>query len=252
MKVIFGMSLGSNESRFGFRVVFGVGNLDGCKPGLLATIEQKLELPSGCIADRPDLNPYTPGEHVKMAKYANAANHHTFYKQIIDEGLPAALMLEDDFSPLPGFLDGVSKAFASLNEHRGHDGWDLLYLHWYDTTVGGPDLEENGELNGLPFRRAGCFGSTASYVVSSLGAKRLIAMKDTLFCGGFIGIDDYLMSLAGKGCKEAWAPAAVYFANQAGVAAPYQVLDAYATRVHQGKQTNSFGQLSEDPNVAIC
>merc|ERR1719313_2833033 len=97
-----------------------------------------------------------------------------------------ALVLEDDVAVLPGlthdsFFKQLEVSISNL-EHVQGDDWDLLWLRWRDKTMeksmGVVDkiiLPETPTDPGL--KKAGCYGTTAAYVISRHGVQKILALQ---------------------------------------------------------------------------
>ena len=94
-------------------------------------------------------------------------SHYNLWRRIADEQIPAAVVLEDDAEPKPGFAEVVAEIAAC--DWR----WDLVYLHrdhsdkiyrTLQTFGGGYRL---AQLNKTP-------NAAGAYMISASGAKKLL------------------------------------------------------------------------------
>lgn len=165
----------------------------------------------------------------------NLVSHFMIYQQVVDRGLPAALILEDDLTMKDSrhvFIKRLSIALSNLEKVTSQDGgWDLLYLEWNDISKSRSSARKHwrsDQEDDPGLQVIGCYGSSAGYIISQAGARKMIQLKH-IYARRLIPIDDFLMSLSGHDCPWAWDVPAAYWANINSVE-PYRVLRGFSTK----------------------
>lgn len=108
------------------------------------------------------------GREMTDGEFACALSHRAAWQTVVDEGLPHALILEDDAIPgesLSGFLTA-----------GGYKAAPLVLLYHSNARVMGPGTEIAPGFTVRPLA-VSCFGSVA-YTVSCEGARWLLAQSD--------------------------------------------------------------------------
>lgn len=228
----FDVDIHSYTSSAGVTFMCGVGAYDATKPNWTpADIEHELQV--GRVRHIETIDPYFLmwGKKMKRSDWGCSVSHWKVYREMHTLNLSMAMVLEDDVTLLPGvspvsFFNQIEIAVSNLGHLYGRN-WDLLYLKWSatgDQKMGKEKIiPEQGLDPGLT--KVGCYGTTAAYIISHAGVKKLLALEDD-YWSNCMTIDDFLMSLFGRGCPEAWDTAAKLFAKKT-LQPPYKYINAY-------------------------
>jgi len=230
----FCVDVGSGLSPGGVRFDFTIGSFDGFRSDAVAQIKRLVDVRS--VSYWKDADPYrlvmSPElDQMKPKDVGCSVSHFLVWRAVAESPAAAALVLEDDARlshDLLSFHSSLSRAVLNMETLHGRQGWDMLYMDWAQVGSLQADrvlVPESDTDPGL--QRVSCFGTTTAYLLSKSGAAKLVRLKEEYF-SHFFAVDDFLMSLHGRGCPDAWARPAEYFSGALSME-PFRVLRAFAT-----------------------
>ncbi|XP_069792380.1 procollagen galactosyltransferase 2-like [Narcine bancroftii] len=117
-------------------------------------------------------------------------SHYYIWKEVVDQGLKKALVLEDDNRFKPHFRRKISKLMEDIEENQLD--WDLIYIGRKRMQVQHPEKSVPGIMNLV---EADYSYWTLAYIISQQGAKKLLAAEPL---GKMLPVDEFLPIMYNK------------------------------------------------------
>ena len=152
------------------------------------------------VADFLDKEKITLSAPLMPSQIACSASHFRVWKEIIARDIPCAIVFEDDVAIRKGFRRFVQELKAQLPP-------DFDVVHLYISAVRKRWKEHAAQADGAYVRYVPQFGRSA-YLVSRLGAQKLVAAFGTISAHGDVQISQLAQegSLIGLLCEQRVCP----------------------------------------------